>query len=133
MRDRTAFEAGASISSGGVLIDFRPILFIVGILLSTTALAMLLPAVADAAVGNPHWQVFAVSSGITLAIGVMLMLTAQARRRRGLTARQAFILTTSSWVLIPAVGALPLSFGGLDLSYTDAFLDRKSTRLNSSH
>src|SRR3546814_14809184 len=53
-------------------------------------------------------------------------LTAQARRRRGLTARQAFILTTSSWILIPAVGALPLSFGGLDLSYTDAFFEAMS-------
>src|SRR3546814_14998715 len=56
----------------------------------------------------------------------MLMLTAQARGRRGLPARQAFILTTSSWVLIPAVGALPLSFGGLDLSYTDAFFEAMS-------
>src|SRR3546814_2772989 len=93
MRDRTAFEAGASISSGGVLIDFRPILFIVGILLSTTALAMLLPAVADAAVGNPHWQVFALSSGVTLSIGVMLMLTAQARRRRGLKLGRAHVCT----------------------------------------
>jgi len=107
------------------LIDFRPILFIVGILMSTLALAMCVPAVADAAVGNKDWQVFTLGSAFTLLIGVMLLLTARSQSR-ALNLRQAFVLTTLSWMIIPAFGALPLVFADLQLSYTDAFFEAMS-------
>jgi len=107
------------------LIDFRPILFIVGILMSTLALAMCVPAVADAAVGNKDWQVFTLGSAFTLLIGVMLLLTARSQSR-ALNLRQAFVLTTLSWMIIPAFGALPLAFADLQLSYTDAFFEAMS-------
>jgi len=107
------------------LIDFRPILFITGILMSTLALAMCLPAVADAAVKNPDWEVFALAAAFTLLIGVMLMLTARSRARN-LNQRQAFILTALSWTIIPAFGALPFTFSELELSYTDAFFEAMS-------
>ena len=82
--------------------DSRPILFIIGILMSTLALAMCLPAVADAAVYNPDWKVFALASAFTLLIGVMLMLTAHSANR-SLNQRQAFVLTTLSWTIKAAV------------------------------
>ena len=107
------------------MIDFRPILFLIGILMSTLALALCLPAVADAAVSNPDWQVFALAAAFTLLIGVMLMLTARSRSR-SLNQRQAFILTTLSWMIIPAFGALPFTFSELELSYTDAFFEAMS-------
>jgi trk system potassium uptake protein TrkH len=107
------------------LIDFRPILFIIGILMSTLALAMCLPAVADAAVKNPDWEVFALAAAFTRLIGVMLMLTARSRARN-LNQRQAFILTALSWTIIPAFGALPFTFSELELSYTDAFFEAMS-------
>lgn len=107
------------------MIDFRPILFIVGILMSTLALAMCVPAVADAAVGNKDWQVFTLGSAFTLLIGVMLLLTARSQSR-ALNLRQAFVLTTLSWMIIPAFGALPLVFADLQLSYTDAFFEAMS-------
>ncbi len=107
------------------MIDFRPILFIIGILMSTLALAMCLPAVADAAVNNPDWEVFALAAAFTLLIGVMLMLTARSRARN-LNQRQAFILTALSWTIIPAFGALPFTFSELELSYTDAFFEAMS-------
>ena len=105
--------------------DFRPILFIIGILMSTLALAMCVPAVADAAVGNKDWQVFTLGSAFTLLIGVMLLLTARSQSR-ALNLRQAFVLTTLSWMIIPAFGALPLAFADLQLSYTDAFFEAMS-------
>ena len=107
------------------MIDFRPILFIIGILMSTLALAMCVPAVADAAVGNKDWQVFTLGSAFTLLIGVMLLLTARSQSR-ALNLRQAFVLTTLSWMIIPAFGALPLAFADLQLSYTDAFFEAMS-------
>ncbi len=105
--------------------DSRPILFILGILMSTLALAMCLPAVADVAVHNPDWQVFALASAFTLLIGVMLMLTTRSPNR-GLNQRQAFVLTSLSWAVLPAFAALPLTFSELELSYTDAFFEAMS-------
>jgi trk system potassium uptake protein TrkH len=107
------------------LTDSRPILFIIGILMSTLALAMCLPAIADAAVYNPDWQVFAVAAAFTLLFGVMLVLTARSPNR-SLNQRQAFVLTTLSWTMIPAFGALPFTFSELELSYTDAFFEAMS-------
>lgn len=86
---------------------------------------MFLPAAADLAVGNQEWQVFATGAALTLFIGVMLVLTTRSKVRN-LSLRQAFILTTLSWVLMPAVAALPLVFADLDLSYTDAFFEAMS-------
>lgn len=86
---------------------------------------MFLPAAADLAVGNEEWQVFATGAALTLFIGVMLVLTTRSNIRN-LSLRQAFILTTLSWLLMPAVAALPLVFADLDLSYTDAFFEAMS-------
>jgi trk system potassium uptake protein TrkH len=86
---------------------------------------MCLPAVADAAVQNPDWQVFALAAAFTLLIGVMLMLTARSPLR-SLNQRQAFVLTTLSWTSIPAFAALPFTFSELELSYTDAFFEAMS-------
>lgn len=107
------------------MIDFRPILFILGILLTTLALAMTLPAMADAVVANPDWQVFAAAAGLTLFTGIMLMLTTRASVGR-ITLRQAFVLTASCWLVIPTFGALPFTFSNLELSYTDAFFEAMS-------
>ncbi|NKB58258.1 MAG: potassium transporter TrkH [Alphaproteobacteria bacterium] len=93
--------------------------------MSTLAVAMFLPAAADLAVGNEEWQVFATGAALTLFIGVMLVLTTRSNIRN-LSLRQAFILTTLSWLLMPAVAALPLVFADLDLSYTDAFFEAMS-------
>ena len=45
------------------MMDFRPILMILGILLATLAFGMCIPALVDAMQGHPDWQVFAGSSG----------------------------------------------------------------------
>jgi len=107
------------------MIDFRPILFVIGILMSTLAIAMGLPAAVDAAVGNPDWQVFAISAGSTLFLGVILILTTRADSGR-LNVRQAFVLTTLAWTVMPMFAALPLAFADLKLTYTDAFFEAMS-------
>ena len=93
--------------------------------MSTLALAMLIPAAVDAAVGNPDWQVFTASAAVTLFIGVSLILTNRARGR-ALSVRQAFVLTTVAWIVIPAFAALPFMFSDLDRTYTDAFFEAMS-------
>ena len=86
---------------------------------------MSVPAAADLAVGNQEWQVFATGAALTLIIGVMLVLTTR-NNVRNLSLRQAVVLTTLSWVLMPGVAALPFVFADLGLSYTDAFFEAMS-------
>ncbi len=107
------------------MLDFRPILFVIGLLLTTIAVAMGIPAVVDVLAGHSDWQVFAISSALTLFIGVSLTLAGRAAEMR-LTIRQTFLLTTLSWVAIAIFAALPLAFSDLDLSYTDAFFEAMS-------
>ncbi|MDP7626015.1 MAG: TrkH family potassium uptake protein [Rhodospirillales bacterium] len=107
------------------MIDFRPIFLILGILLTTLAVMMIAPAIADIITGNPDWQVFAVAAGVTLFIGVSLALTSRAGGA-SLSVRQAFILTTMSWIALTAFAALPFAFSQLNLSITDAFFEAMS-------
>lgn len=86
---------------------------------------MLFPALVDAAVDNPDWQVFAICSGLVMFIGGMLFLTSRGQDEE-LSVQQAFILTVSTWVVIPTFGALPFVFSDLSLSYTDAFFEAMS-------
>ena len=109
----------------GSVRDLRPVLFVVGILLITLALAMALPAIADGVTANPHWRVFLAASVFTLFIGTCLVLANRARNPR-LTVRQAFVLTTVSWVVVAAFAALPFVFSDLELSYTDAYFEAMS-------
>ncbi|MEG3617212.1 TrkH family potassium uptake protein [Magnetovibrio sp. PR-2] len=107
------------------MMDFRPILMILGVLLATLAVGMCIPALVDALHGNPDWQVFAVSAGLTLFVGVSLTLTSSAGSV-SLNVRQAFVMTTVSWLVLTIFAALPFSFSELQLSYTDAFFEAMS-------
>ena len=107
------------------MLDFRPIFYVVGILLTTLALAMLAPMAADLVDGHPDWKVFAGSSGLTLFIGVTMVLTARSPRFQ-LNIRQAFLLTTASWLVMTMFAALPFTFASIGLSYTDAFFEAMS-------
>ncbi len=107
------------------MLDFRPILFITGVLMLPLAVAMCLPAIADASADNPDWQVFLTASGFTLFVGGTLALTSRGNVR-AITPRQGFVLTTFLWIVIPGFAALPFAFSDLDLSYTDAFFESMS-------
>jgi trk system potassium uptake protein len=107
------------------VIEFRPIFFVVGILLSMLGTAMLVPAIADAATDNPDWAVFLASAFVTLFTGGTLILTTRAKFNK-LVVRQAFVLTTVAWVALAAFAALPFAFSNLGLSYTDAFFEAMS-------
>jgi len=107
------------------MIDPRPVVFVLGVLLSILAVAMLVPAAADLVVGNPDWQVFLVSAAITLFVSVSMVLSTRSAVK-GFNIRQAFVMTTFAWVLIAVFGALPFAFSVLALSPTDAFFEAMS-------
>ena len=107
------------------MIDFRPIFFFIGMLLTMLALGMCIPVVIDAMAGNPDWKVFAGSACVTLFVGITLILTNRIGKVR-FTVRQAFVLTTFSWLVMACFAALPFVFADLNLSYTDAFFEAMS-------
>ena len=107
------------------MIDFRPIFLILGFLLTTLAIMMMVPAAVDIFSGNPDWQVFGAAGAVTLFVGVSLSLTSRMGGAK-LSIRQAFILTTLSWIVLTIFAALPFAFSQLELSFTDAFFEAMS-------
>lgn len=105
--------------------DLRPILFAIGALLVALAAAMAVPALVDLASGHGEWRAFAVSSGVALFVGGALALAFRAPDWT-VGARQTFILTTASWVVLCAFAALPFVLSDPRLSYADAYFETMS-------
>lgn len=103
----------------------RPVLFINGLLLITLSVGMTVPMLADLAAGNADWQVFLVSALLTFLFG-SLLATSQAASVKEINVKQAFLLTTTSWVVLALFAALPLRFSNLGLDLTDAFFEAMS-------
>lgn len=103
----------------------RPVFLANGLLLLILGLAMLVPALLDVLVENDDWQVFLAAAFLTIVAGGGLALTSRGSEGQ-LTLRNAFILTTTSWLVLPAFAALPFAFSELKLSYTDAFFEAMS-------
>ena len=91
------------------MIDFRPALFLIGILLTTLAVSMLAPFTVDLLNGHEDWKIFAAAGTLTLFVGGLLVLTNQSQVRK-LSIRQAFLLTAASWFFLTMFAALPFVF-----------------------
>ncbi|PCI63846.1 MAG: potassium transporter TrkH [Kordiimonadales bacterium] len=107
------------------MLDLRPVFFSLGSLICMLSLGMAVPVTVDLLAGNPDWGVFFLSLLLTLTVGGMLAL---ANRDTGnaLNLRQAFLLTSLAWSVLPAFAALPLAFSDLGLSFTDAYFEAMS-------
>ena len=81
---------------------------------------MLLPAMADATIGH-ELAGFVAGALVTGFIAGALMMTNRGKLPP-LSVKQAFTLTSLSWLALTGFAALPFAFGELDMSYTDAFL-----------
>ena len=108
------------------MIELRPILLINGILLATLGSAMMVPAFFDLIVGDDDWMIFVASAGITLFAGGALAFANRGMAPSELSTRQAFLLTTSAWLLITAFSSLPFIWSTLRMSPADAFFEAMS-------
>lgn len=106
------------------MIQVRPILFILGMLLCVLAAAMLLPAAIDISDSNADWQVFFAASVFTFFSGGLLLLVNYDEQPVQPGLKEGFALTTISWIMMPAFAALP--FVGLGLDYTDSYFEAMS-------
>ncbi|WP_319823858.1 TrkH family potassium uptake protein [Thalassovita sp.] len=89
-------------------------------------LAMLPCLAMDLITGEQHYGVFAQSAGLVLTFGILVVLATQNRRAEQMGIREAFLLTTGTWVLLPMLGAIPLMLGASDSSFTDAYFESVS-------
>jgi len=106
------------------VIQIRPIVFTLGVILCAIAATMLLPAIVDLLDGRESWVVFAGSSAFTLFIGGLMLLVAYDDKQMATGLKEGFVLTTLSWTLVAAFAAVP--FFGLGLDLSDAFFESMS-------
>lgn len=107
------------------MLDIRPVASAIGSLLLLLSAAMCVPAVVDALAGSRDWLVFTAAAAATAFFGAALMLSSRSGTRT-LSLRQAFVLTSASWVVIAAFAALPFAFSETSLNATDAFFEAMS-------
>jgi len=106
-------------------VDFRPILFINGILLIVLAFSMIFPMLADFYFGYDDWKIFFISIIITLFSGGTLILSNSGYSFK-FSIRDVFVLTNSTWIIISIFGALPFWLSSLNLSFTNALFESVS-------
>src|SRR5918994_2268445 len=107
------------------MLDLRPVLFLVGLLICAIGIAMVVPAIMDWLAGAPAPEPFSIAAALSLGLGGLFVL-ANRGATMALTLRQAYVLTFLAWLSVATVGALPLVFSELQLSYTDAFFETMS-------
>ena len=100
-----------------------PVLNILSILITPMSGIMLISAFIDFSYNNDNWVSFFSSAIITLFIGMSIFLATRGKSNKNLDLRQAFILTTFSWVSVALFGALPYYLSTLNLSFTDSFFE----------
>ncbi len=101
-----------------------PVLRVLGYFMVGLAILMLAPAFVDIYFSNPDWIAFALSSLFIGLFGLLLAVSTGNYEVTHLTIRQAFLLTTASWFVIPICGALP--FLSLGVGFENAFFESVS-------
>ncbi len=108
------------------MFDLRPVLYVIGLCLAVLGATMLVPMLVDLQAGNGHHGAFLQSALITILCGGVLALACANGVTGSLTLRQAFVLATGTWTLLPLFGALPFLLGATAASLTDAYFEAVS-------
>ncbi len=101
-----------------------PVLRVLGYFLVGLAILMLAPALLDIYYSNPDWIGFALSSLFVGLLGLLLAVSTANYKLKNLSIRQAFLLTTASWIVMPLFGALP--FLSLGVGFENALFESVS-------
>ncbi len=108
------------------VLDPRPVVATLGILLAILGGSMLLPAAVDYAARSGGHGAFIGSSAITVFVGVLMWMSGRTAMTRKLDLRQAFLLTGSVWVVLALFASLPFMWSKSQLSFTDAVFESMS-------
>lgn len=108
------------------MLDVRPVIYVIGLLVMALAGTMLLPFAMDLRDGNGHWPVFLECALITGLCGGLSALATRNADRSRLTLQQTFLLTTLVWLVLPIFGALPFLLGATGADATNSFFEAVS-------
>lgn len=103
----------------------RPVMFVLGLLITVMGVAMLPPLAVNVAANSPNWDAFAAAFAVSIFIGLLLVSVTLGTPVR-LNIRQGFLLTSLSWFVISGIGALPFAFSSIGLSVADTFFESVS-------
>jgi len=103
---------------------FKPLLNIIGALLSILGTMMIVPIFISIGYGEYDLNGFLISAIICIGLGLPLWFTT--RYTRTLTNRDGFAIVTFSWIVTAIIGALPFYFTGAIPNVTDAFFESMS-------
>ena len=105
--------------------NFRSVLYILGILISTLGCMMLFPALCNYLAQEQEWRIFASTGIICFFIGVTIILAFKSKNLK-ISNKETFLLTSLAWFILAAIAALPFYLSGLNLSYVDSFFEATS-------
>ncbi|WP_415183339.1 TrkH family potassium uptake protein [Phaeovulum sp.] len=108
------------------MLDLRPVLHILGLILAVLGASMLAPMTIDLLTANRNWQTFFEAGVETMLTGTLLAIASRSPTPQGLSVRQAYLLTAGIWVVLPAFAALPFMQGAPYATLTDAYFEAVS-------
>lgn len=105
--------------------DHKIVGFSLGFLLTMLGTSELIPALLEWSYGLNEAGNFFLNAVFCLFFGISLILSNKSCDKQ-ITLRQAFMLTTLSWIFLSIFAAMPLYTSHLGISYTDAFFEAMS-------
>ena len=102
----------------------KTVFFAIGVLLVILGAFMLIPFFVQFIYDEKN-SAFLSAASVTAFIGILLVLT-NLEENKKLNLRQAFLLTTLSWLSIAIFGCIPFLLSELNLSFVDAFFESMS-------
>ena len=102
----------------------KTVFLVIGALLIILGLFMLIPYFVEITIGDKSHN-FLFWSFFSIFIGFLLLITNQTEEK-SLNIKQAFMMTSFSWIAITLFASFPLMYSSLQLSFTDAFFESMS-------
>lgn len=106
--------------------EIRPVVNVIGYLSAVMGGLMLLCGAVDAFGDRQAGQVFFLDGVIVLLLSACTILATAGSAMQFMDRRQAFLLTSLVWSVLPAIGAVPLVLGLPHASLTDAYFEAMS-------
>ncbi|MDN2482409.1 TrkH family potassium uptake protein [Vibrio agarivorans] len=106
------------------MVNFRPVLFVIGLVLSKLALFMYIPTLVAFFSGTGGFLEFGKSLLITHVVAFLCLSIGRTRQFR-LSVRDMFLITSLVWTIASAFAALPFVFIN-HISFTDAYFETMS-------
>ncbi len=106
-------------------INWKAIIRVQGFLLMVLSVFLLAP-LGVAIYYQEDIEAFAISAGVSLAMGILAMYLCRNHRGIKLGKREGFLLTATVWIVLSLFGMIPFMLGKPQLGITDAFFESMS-------